>query len=75
MGESTALLFLAVLTILTVEPESAQFGLDLLFPPVFCLSCSRHFAYLRSTDGRLLALKVVDRRIETTDFRRHIALD
>jgi len=75
VGKSTALLFLAVLAILTVEPESAQLSLDLLFPSVLCLCDSRRLANLSGTDGRLLALEVVNRSIEPTDFRRHIALD
>jgi len=75
VGESTALLFLAILTILTVEPESAQLCLYLLFPPVFCLNCIRNLAYLSRTDVRLLALEVVNGRVETTNFRRHISLD
>ena len=37
VGKTTALLFLAVLALLTVEPESAQLCLNLLFPTILCL--------------------------------------
>lgn len=37
MSESTALLFLAVFAILSVQPEFAQLRLDLLFPAVLVL--------------------------------------
>ena len=38
MGEATALILRAILTLLAVEPEAAQLGLDLLFPAAFAFA-------------------------------------
>ena len=35
MSEATALILLAVLALHTHEPETAKFGLNLLFPSIF----------------------------------------
>ena len=37
MGKAAALFLLAVLALLTIEPEPAELSLDLLFPAIFVL--------------------------------------
>jgi hypothetical protein len=75
VSETTSLLFLAVFTGLTVEPETAQLRLDLLFPAIFSLGDFRgtaHSAHAALASQvlcwhlRVTAVKMVDRRVEST---------
>ena len=68
VGEATALFLLAVLALLTVEPESAKLSLDLLLPAIFGLDVGSLgvAGHLRLSADHVRVAVVVNRRLESS---------